>query len=68
MIVNPITREDCKLLYNLGCKDLESNSYRLVMPEKFKCKHVCTPFHISNAEPEGSTHFDVIWQLFLCNR
>ena len=40
MIVNPITREDCKLLYNLGCKDLESNSYRLVMPEKFKCKHV----------------------------
>jgi hypothetical protein len=40
MIVKPSTREDCKLLYKLGCKDLESNSYRLVMPEKFKCKHV----------------------------
>ena len=27
-----------------------------------------TPFHISNAEPEGSAYFDVNWQLLLCNR
>ena len=41
IIVNPSTHEDRKLLYKKGCKDLEGNKFRLVIPEKFICTHIC---------------------------
>jgi hypothetical protein len=67
MIVKPSTREDCKLLYKLGCKDLEGNNYRVVMPEKFKCKNVCKTTPGGGFLGMGDSYFNT-WSMYKNNK
>ena len=67
MIVKPSTREDCKLLCKLGCKDLEGNNYRVVMPEKFKCKHVCKTTPGGGFLGMGDSYFNT-WSMYQNNK